>query len=143
MKDNSKPNLMPLALIITGSCLLALPGAYGAFFLLLFAFEDSGRLSLSLLLPLPPLIGFGLLLGYIWTAVSRRFVGWLWGVSFFFNLIISVASLFGVFYYVTETRQITGYEILFVLFPAWTIFVAAASAYYFRLSLAANKVSLP
>lgn len=143
MKDNYKPNLMPLFFIITGSCLLALPGAYGAFFLFAFAAEGVGNNPLSLLFPLPAVIGFGLLFGYIWTAVSRRFIAWLWGVSFFFNLIVSITALLGVFYYFTDVRGLDVYGILFVLFPVWTIFVAAASVYYFRLSRAANITSLP
>jgi hypothetical protein len=143
MKDNSKPNLLPLIFIIIGSCLLALPGAYGAIFLFAFAGEGARSNPLSLLIPLPAIIGFGLLFGYIWTAVTKRFVGWLWMVSFLFNLIVSLLSLLGAFYYVAEARRIEGYEISFVLFPVWTIFVAAASAYYFRLSRAANKISLP
>jgi len=143
MKDNYKPNFLPLVFIIIGSCLLALPGIYGAFFLFVFAFEDSGRLSLSLLLPLPPLIGFSLLFGYIWTVVTKRLIGWLWSISFFFNLIISIISGLGIFYYFMETSQFDGYPILFILFTGWTIFVSVASAYYFRLSRAAGKVSLP
>jgi hypothetical protein len=143
MKDNSKPNLLPLGLIIIGSCLLALPGAYGAIFLFAFAAEGASSNPLSLLIPLPAIIGFGLLFGYIWTAVSRRFIGWLWLASFFFNFIVSVLSVLGAFYYVAEARRIDGSEILFILFPIWTIFVAAASVYYYRLSRAATVTSLP
>jgi hypothetical protein len=143
MKDNSKPSLLPLLFIIAGSCLLALPGIYGAFFLFMFAAEEGGRNVSALLLPLPPVIGFSLLFGYIWTAVTKRFVGWLWAVSFFFNLIVSATDALAMFYYFKETHQIAGYEILFILFIGWTIFVTIASGYYFRLSRAANKANLP
>jgi len=143
MKDNSKPNLLPLIFIIIGSCLLALPGAYGAFFLFMFAGEGGKENPLYLLIPLPAVIGFALLFGYIWTAVTRRFVAWLWAISFLFNLIVSGISGLAMFYYLTETRNIEGYEILLVLFAVWTIFVTAASGYYFGKARAANKANLP
>ena len=143
MKDNSKPNPIPLLFIIAGSCLLALPGIYGAFFLFMFASEGGPSNPLALLLPLPPVIGFALLFGYIWTAVTKRFVGWLWAVSFFFNLIASVASFSGMAYYSMETTKIDAYAGLFILFPIWTLFVTIASAYYFFQSRAANKTDLP
>lgn len=143
MKDNSKPNLLPLIFIIIGSCLLALPGAYGAIFLFAFAGEGVSHNPLALLFPLPAIIGFGLLFGYIWTAVTKRFIGWMWGVSFLFNLIVSLLGLLGAFYYLAEARRNEGYFIAVILFPVWTIFVAAASAYYFRLSRVANQTNLP
>ncbi|HEX8247529.1 MAG TPA: hypothetical protein VF599_05050 [Pyrinomonadaceae bacterium] len=143
MKDNSKPNMAPLLFIIAGSCLLALPGIYGAFFLFMFAFEGGPTNPLALLLPLPPVIGFLLLFGYIWTAVTKRFVGWLWAISFFFNLIVSATSALALVYFFMETRQTTGYEILFILFIGWTIFVTAVSGRYFAQSRAANKANLP
>ncbi|HEX8738079.1 MAG TPA: hypothetical protein VF721_22285 [Pyrinomonadaceae bacterium] len=143
MKDNSQPRLLPLILIIVGSLLLALPGAYGAFFLFFFAAEGGKENPLYLLIPLPAVIGFALLFGYIWTAITKRFVAWLWAISFLFNLIVSVTSGLAMFYYLTETRHIAGYEILFVLFIVWTIFVTAASGYYFGKARAVNKANLP
>lgn len=143
MKDNSQPNLIPLIFIIAGSCLLALPGAYGAMFLFMFAFEGAGSNPLAFFLPFPAVIGFSLLFGYIWTIVTKRFIGWLWGVSFFFNLIASVISVFGAFYFFMDVRGLDGYAILFVLFPVWTVFVTVASAYYFFHGRSAGKVSLP
>ncbi|HLM00179.1 MAG TPA: hypothetical protein VK400_03925 [Pyrinomonadaceae bacterium] len=143
MKDNSKPNLMPLFFVIAGSCLLALPGAYGAFFLFMFATEEGGRNPLMLLLPLPPIICFSLLFGYIWTAMTKRFVGWLWSVSFLFNLIITIISLLVMSYVFMEGPKHDTSPILFFLFAGWTTFVTVASAHYFRLSRAGKKVSLP
>src|SRR5215212_9170888 len=106
MKDNSKPNLLPLIFIIIGSCLLALPGAYGAFFLFMFAGEGGKENPLYLLIPLPAVIGFALLFGYIWTVVTRRFVAWLWAISFLFNLIVSLVSGLAMFYYSTGAPKI-------------------------------------
>lgn len=146
MKDNRKPTLIPLFLVIAGSCLLALPGAYGAMFLFMIAFENGAFEPLSLLFPLPPIIGFSLLFGYIWTAVTRRFLWWLWSASFLFNLIVSFIALVGAAVYLVETpsmRASDGYEKLFILFPLWTTFVAGASAYYFFQSRAANNCDLP
>jgi hypothetical protein len=142
MKDNPQTKLLPLIFIIIGSCLLALPGAYGAIFLFFFAGEAGPGSAYLLLLPLPPIIGFGLLFGYIWTAITKRFVGWLWAISFLFNLIVSLVSGLAMFYYLTETAHLSGYEILFILFIGWTIFVTVASGYYFGRARAA-KADLP
>jgi hypothetical protein len=142
MKDNSKPNLLPMIFIIIGSCLLALPGAYGAFFLFIFAGEGLNGNPLYLLIPLPAIIGFALLFGYIWTAVTKRFVAWLWAISFLFNLIVSLVSGLAMFYYFTEERVFAGYPILFILFTGWTIFVTVASGYYFGKARAV-KANLP
>ena len=143
MKDNSKPNLLPLLFIIAGSSLLALPGVYGAFFLFMFAFEEGARNPATLLLPLPPVIGFSLLFGYIWTSVTKRFAGWLWAASFLFNLIITIISLVAMTYVFMEGPKHDTSPIFFFLFAGWTTFVTVASAHYFRLSRAANKANLP
>lgn len=142
MKDNSKPNLIPLMFIIAGSCLLALPGIYGSMFLFMFTAEGIDN-PLMLLLPLPPVIGFALLFGYFWTLVTKRFVGWLWSVSFLFNLIITIIGFAGFFLYLTDVPDVDRGVKLLILFPLWTTFVTVASGYYFRLSRAVNKVSLP
>jgi hypothetical protein len=143
MKDNSKPNLIPLLFIIAGSLLLALPGIYGAWFLFMFAGEGVGKNPLMLLLPLPPVVGFALLFGYFWTIATKRFVGWLWCVSFLFNLIITIICFAGFFLYLTDIPDVDKGARLLILFPLWTTFVTVASGYYLRLSRAANKVPLP
>jgi hypothetical protein len=142
MKDNCKPNLIPLFFIVAGSCLLALPGAYGAMFLLVFTAEGIDN-PLMLLLPLPPVIGFALLFGYIWTLVTKRFVGWLWSVSFLFNLIITITSLLAMSYVFMGGLEHHTFPIIFFLFAGWTTFMTAASAYYFCVSRAVKKISLP
>jgi hypothetical protein len=143
MKDNSKPSLMPLFFIIVGSSLLALPGIYGAFFLFMFAFEGGRQNPLALLLPLPPIIGFSLLFGYIWTAVTKRFVQRLWAASFLFNLALTILSLLAVSYSFIETQVHGGFPILSILFIGWTLFVSVVSAYYFFQSRAASRTDLP
>lgn len=142
MKDNCKPNLIPLFFIVAGSCLLALPGAYGAMFLFIFAAEGIDN-PLLLLLPLPPVAGFALLFGYIWTLLTKRFVGWLWSISFLFNLIITIISLLAMTYVFMAGPKHDTSPIFFFLFAGWTTFVTVASAYYFRLSRAEKKISLP
>ncbi|MDQ3798494.1 MAG: hypothetical protein M3384_03505 [Acidobacteriota bacterium] len=147
MKNTRKPTLIPLFFIIAGSCLLALPGAYGAMFLFMIALENSLDNPSSILFPMPAVIGFSLLFGYIWTAATKRFVWWLWSVSFLFNLIVSFIGFAGAAYYSMETLATAakpgGYERLFILFPLWTTCVACASAYYFFQSRAANNCDLP
>lgn len=142
MKDNTKPNLIPLLFIIVGSCLLALPGLYGSMFLFMFT-ADAIDNPLLLLLPLPPVVGFALLFGYFWTIVTKRFIGWLWSVSFLFNLLITLIGFAGFFLYLMDAPGVENPAEFLILFPLWTTFVTVASGYYFRLSRAANKVSLP
>jgi len=141
MKDDSRPNPIPLYLITGGSCLLALPGLYGTLILFTVGLEFGLRNIPAMLLPLLPLIGFLLLFGYIWTMVRRRFVGWLWALSFLYNLIILVLGVLARIYYFTA-NELAGYEILFILFIGWTIFMCVASGYYFLQSREAGKVNL-
>ena len=89
MKQTTQPRLLPLVFIVIGSSLLAIPGAYGAIFLFIIAAEGFSKNILSPALPLPALIGFALLFGYVWTIIRKRFIGWFWIASLIFNAIIT------------------------------------------------------
>ncbi len=96
--NEKPPNLVPLILILTGSIILSIPGAGGGIFLFVAAIEAitkpfnyNGDSNLYMLLfPVPVIIGFLLLGGYIWTAVKKRFVKWFWLISAGFNLLITL-----------------------------------------------------
>jgi hypothetical protein len=145
MKLNYQPNLLPLILITIGSTLLAVPGAFGSMFLFMFAAEGVKSANpASLLIPLPAVIGFGLLFGYYWTLVKKRHIGWFWMVSLIFNGLISKLCLLGVAYALYESGFKSPGESLFALFPLWTLFVAFASGYYFKhRDGATSKIRLP
>src|SRR5215210_7450219 len=99
MKQQFQPRLYPLVLTTVGSSLLAVPGAYGAIFLFWFAADGVKQNLLSLLFPLPALIGFALLFGYFWTLIRKRFIGWFWLASLVFNAITTAICFFwSVFY---------------------------------------------
>lgn len=133
---------MPLILILVGSITLAIPGAAGGIFLFVAAidalakpFKSNGDTNLfALLLPLPVIIGFLLLGGYIWTAVKKNFVKWFWLSSAIFNLIIFLLSggfLLKLIYQNFNPTDSNEYpKLIFLLFPLWTLFVTIASIKY-------------
>jgi hypothetical protein len=143
MKENSQPNLLPLYFIIAGSCLLAIPGLYGAMFLFAFAGEGVRTNALALLFPLPAIAGFFLLAGYMWTAARKRWTAWFWFSSLLFNLFVTKISFVSLMYFlIQEGRFFNGAAIL-LLFPAWTLFVTISSGKYFYYSRSARKLNLP
>lgn len=89
---------------------------------------------MMLFLPLPVIIGFLLLAGYIWTAVRKRFVKWFWWISAIFNLLVTLLSggfLFKLAYEnITTSSSPNILALLFFLFPLWTLFVTIASIKY-------------
>lgn len=133
---------MPLILILVGSICLAIPGLGGGIFLFVAAidaitkpFKSNGDTNLlMLLLPMPVIIGFLLLGGYIWTAVKKRFVKWFWLISAGFNLIITL--LCGGFFFKMAYENFKPVstddlpKLIFLLFPLWTLFVTIASVKY-------------
>lgn len=140
--NQNQPNLVPLVLILTVSLILAVPGGLGGIFLFVAAidalnkpFKSNGDTNLlALLLPLPVIIGFLLLGGYIWTAVKRRFVKWFWLISAGFNLVIFLLSggfLLKMTYENFNPTDTNDYpKLIFLLFPLWTLFVTIASVKY-------------
>jgi RsiW-degrading membrane proteinase PrsW (M82 family) len=114
-------------------------------FLFMFAAEGVKSANpASLLIPLPAVIGFGLLFGYYWTLVKKRHIGWFWIISLIFNGLISKLCLLGVAYALYESGFKSPGESLFALFPLWTLFVAFASGYYFKhRDGATSKIRLP
>ena len=133
--QQNQPNLLPLTLILIGTCLLALPGAGGGLFLFVAAIDSTSRIGartdtsnfLMMFSPLPVIIGFLLLAGYIWTVIKKRFVKWFWIISGSFNLIITLLS--AGFLVKTAYGNITTSDspnilsFVFFLFPIWTLFV--------------------
>lgn len=140
--NEKPPNLVPLILILTGSIILAIPGAGGGIFLFIAAidaitkpFNYNGDSNLYMLLfPVPVVIGFLLLGGYIWTMVKKRFVKWFWLISAGFNLLITLLSggfLVKMFYENLKPLSLDDLpKVLFLLFPIWTLFVTIASIKY-------------
>lgn len=153
--QQNQPNLLPLNLILLGSCLLAIPGAGGGLFLFATAFDSISKIGsgtdtsnfLMMLLPVPVIIGFLLLGGYIWTAVKKRFVKWFWILSGSFNLILTLLSggfVVKMFYENFKTLSTNDLpKIIFLLFPLWTLFVAIFSFKYAMFKPTDKDLNLP
>lgn len=155
MMNQNQPKLLPLYLILIGSLILAIPGAYGGLFLFIFAFEaiskpyqsssESGLVGL--LFPMPVIIGFLLLAGYIWTAWHKRFVKWFWWSSAIFNVLVTLLSgglLVKLAYEnITSSSSPNILALLFFLFPIWTLFVTIASVKYAFFKPANENINLP
>ena len=153
--NEKPPNLVPLILILTGSAILAIPGAGGGIFLFIAAidaiskpFKSNGDPNLlALLLPLPVIIGFLLLGGYIWTAAKKRFVKWFWLISAGFNLLITLLCAGFLFKMVYENLKPLSTndlpKIIFLLFPLWTLFVTIASVKYAFYKPKIENINLP
>lgn len=153
--SQNQPDHLPLRLIIIGSILLALPALYGTMFLFIFAVEaitkpynSQGQSNLlAILYPLPAIIGFLLLGGYIWTAIRKRFISWFWWISAIFNLLITLLSsgfLFKMSYESLNTLSTNDLpKIIFLLFPLWTLFVTIASIKYAFYKPQTENINLP
>jgi len=153
--NKNKPNLKPLILIVIGSSILAFPGIYGGIFLFIFAaeavtkpFQSTSEWGfIGILFPLPVVIGFLLLGGYIWTIAKKRFIKWFWIISAIFNLLVTLVS-FGLLFKLAYQNIMTSdspniLALLFFLFPLWTAFVTVASLKYSSYKSANADVYLP
>jgi hypothetical protein len=145
MMNQNPPKLLQLYLILIGSLILAIPGVYGGVFAFAFAFSSltaseinrtgNSAETYNLFLPIPVIIGFFLLGGYIWTSVRKRFVKWFWLTSMIFNLLATLISGLFILKMIEKTVKFDNLSddilrLSFLLFPFWTIFVMAASAKY-------------
>lgn len=155
LMNKNQPKLLPLYLICIGSLLLAFPGIYGGFFLFIFAAEAATKPFQStsewgfigILFPLPVVIGFLLLGGYIWTIVKKRFIKWFWIISAIFNLLITLVSFGLLFKFAYENLMNSEspniFALLFFLFPLWTAFVTVASFKYSSYKSTNKNIHLP
>jgi len=153
--SKNQTDTLPLRLIIIGSILLALPALYGTMFLFIFAAEaitkpynaEGSSNLLGILYPLPAIIGFLLLGGYIWTAIRKRFINWFWWISAIFNLLITLLSggfLVKMAYENIRTSASPNIlALLFFLFPLWTLFVTIASVKYAFYKPQTESLDLP
>ena len=147
MKLNQPKNLL-LFLITLGSGILAIPGAFGSYVLILATIESFTKEFdyLALLLPVA-LIGHFLLLGYFWTAWNKKFVKWFWLISMVFNLLmtflcgISIIKEINWIIFLLHNLNLFGF--LYLLFSLWTLFVAIASAKYAFFSPTTEDLHLP
>lgn len=144
MKQNKEISLLPLIFIIIGSSLLALPGIYGSIFLVYFAFEGLKSFNfLTLLLPVPALVGFALLFGYYHAIFRKKFVFAFWLSSAIYNFILAALSFFGCVYLFSDKTIEIYWSLFYFTFPIWTSFVAISSVYYLKRSDKQNKINLP
>ncbi len=148
LMNQKQPNLLPLYLITLGSGLLAIPGALGTYFLIFATIDSFTKKFDSRVLLLPfAVIGYFLLFGYVWIALSKEFVKWFWLISMVFNLLITLAigffiltSIYRFFFSLDSLHSLIGF---YLLFPIWTIFVTIASAKYAFLKPTTEDLHLP
>ncbi len=145
----SRPRKLFLVLILIGTSILAVPGAFGT-----AALFDTSPIGVSVrdypgkFLLCLSISGFLLFAGYILTAIFRHYYSVFWLFSMMYNVglscccvyfllgdvQVSPTSLYDAFYDATVN--------LYFLFPAWTMFVAVGSGYYFKFALRPRKADL-
>jgi hypothetical protein len=142
----TQPNIVPLILMIMGTCLLAIPSTMGTLALLFDGSSSSpgvrgnGRMFLLIL----SLAGFGLLLGYFLTLIFRRYIFIFWLCSGLYNLALSCLS--GYIVAVEILPRIHGlYSDLpwLLLFIGWLFFMTISSGYYTLRTISPRVRKLP
>lgn len=140
------PNNLPLVLILIGTILLAFPAAFGT-----IALFDTSSFGVGIN-ELPGQIlfcisigGFGLLAGYIMTAIFRRHSGIFWLCSMLYNFGLSCCYFYLLVFTqndsLTESAEVV-WSSPYILIPLWTIFVIIASGYYLLSTLRPKKLYL-
>lgn len=149
MTKSTEPKRLPLTLILIGTTLLAIPAAFGT--IALFDTSSpgaSGDFPVNILLWVS-ISGFVLFAGYILTAVFRRHNSIFWLCSLIYNLGLSCCYIY---FFIAEAASTSDplnqslfnfWENPLLLLPLWTIFVAAASGYYFKFAMLPKKPELP
>lgn len=138
--NQNEPKILPLQLILYGTTILAIPGAFGAIYLFIFVLALLSDLKrtvnsadfYSLFYPIPVIIGFFLFSGYIWTKVKNRYIKWFWLFSAGYNLLATLVSGFYILKMIYDTVKFDNLSdnllrLFFLLFPIWTLFVTMAS----------------
>lgn len=149
MKKLTEPKRLPLTIILIGTTLLAIPAAFGTFALFDTSLHAPGDNVWISILFWVSISGFVLFAGYILTAVFRRYNSIFWLYSLIYNLGLSCCYIY-FFIAAASSTSLASSQSLFnfwenplLLLPLWTIFVAAASGYYFKFSLLLKKSDLP
>ncbi len=145
----SQPRKLFLVLILIGTSILAIPAAIGT-----FALFDNSPMSANIkeyprtFLLCLSIGGFLLFTGYILTAIFRRYYSIFWLISMIYNVGLSCCYIF-LFLADAEISPASIYDAfydavakMYILFPAWTMFVAVASGYYFKFALRPRKADL-
>jgi hypothetical protein len=141
---NDQPNRIPLILILIGTTILAIPGAFGTYILAGASPGDGfifDNVIVKVLLTVA-IAGFVLFAGYIQSAVSRSYNSTFWLCSMIYNLGLSVVYWAFLFYALFSSPQSfldDAKSSLILLVPAWTVFVTGASGYYYRFALSVKK----
>jgi hypothetical protein len=141
-----KAKMLPLIVMTLGTILLAIPTTI----LILDTFKirtgpDLSNENAAFLLLLT-LSGLALLLGYLWTLVSRRFSLVFWLFSALYNLVLTSGYLYA---FIPSLRLPSPeypdahVSLIVLFFLLWMIFMTAGSFYYTYRAFLQRSLRLP
>ena len=144
-----QPRKLFLFLILIGTSIVAVPAAFGT--VVLFDGSPSSigvKDSFGKFLFCLSISGFALFAGYILTAIFKRYYSIFWLFSMIYNIGLTICYIC-LFLSDVKITPASIYDVLYesvinmyILFPVWTIFVAAASGYYFKFALRPRQTDL-
>jgi hypothetical protein len=138
MKNNHTITKIPLIIIVIGTILLALPASLGSLYIFGGLFNHTFNPAIVGMAAVV-VLGYGLLIGYIYTLITMRYFAIFWTISMLYNLGMAIVS--GYYIFSAFGRSSTD-TLIFLLFPLWTLFVSVASGYYLFQSLTAENKKL-